>query len=63
MHKSDKDNGARFSAGHFRNIRLVALSTKNNGCRDVEFGQKGTMSLCTLTLLLESIGLVQQFVM
>lgn len=36
MHKTDKDNGARFSAGHSRNIRLATLSTKNNGCRHVE---------------------------
>ena len=36
MHKSVKDNGVRFSAGHSRNIRLAALSTKNTGCRDAE---------------------------
>jgi hypothetical protein len=62
MHKSDKDNGARFSAGHCRNIRLAALSPKTPVVAMLRFGQKGTMSLCTLTLLLESVGLVRQFV-
>jgi hypothetical protein len=62
MHKSDKVNGARS-----QQITLIThasrhLVRKTTVAAMLRFCQKGTMSLRTLTLLLESFGLIRQFV-
>jgi len=53
-HASQQVTLVTFASRHLvRKTPVVAM---------LRFGQKGTMSLWTLTLLLESVGLVRQFV-
>lgn len=59
MHKSFKDNGACFSEGHSRIIRLAALSTKITGCRDVEIWSERNDVIVYFDI---TFGLIQQFV-